>query len=244
MVAHCPVLVRRRGRRPGATPGNAPRHRTVRGDPRGERQPNRWSVTAFGRGHEVPRVGHRRRRRGVGSCAAGRCAGRPSRPAGGRAACVGGWRGMSGFEQTGSVPSRRRPKSPKPEPQDPVEQFAALLRESAERERAAQDRIRLERQRARDAAAGAAAHAAALERLAASSTTRSETHARRVERGQVSPPPTQRGVKPRPGSSSWRPARRPLGASRRLRRTGGRRRRRRSAVDPSPRHLGSSSRSR
>ena len=63
---------------------------------------------------------------------------------------------MSGFEQTGSVPSRRRPKSPKPEPQAPVEQFATLLRESAERERAAQDRIRLERQRARDAADSAA----------------------------------------------------------------------------------------
>jgi hypothetical protein len=59
---------------------------------------------------------------------------------------------MSGFEQTGPVPSRRRPKTPKPEPQDPVEQFATLLRESAERERAAQDRIRLERQQARDTA--------------------------------------------------------------------------------------------
>ena len=30
---------------------------------------------------------------------------------------------MSAFEQTGSVPSRRRSKSPKPEPRDPVEQF-------------------------------------------------------------------------------------------------------------------------
>ena len=48
-------------------------------------------------------------------------------------------------------------------------------------------------------------------RLAASLRTRSETHARRVERGQVRPPPTRRGVKPRPGSSSWRPARRPTG---------------------------------
>jgi hypothetical protein len=82
---------------------------------------------------------------------------RPSGAAGGRA------RVRRRFEQTGSVPSRRRPKSPKPEPQDPVEQFATLLRESAERERAAQDRSRLERQRARDAASSAAAHAAALE---------------------------------------------------------------------------------
>jgi hypothetical protein len=70
---------------------------------------------------------------------------------------------MSGFEQTGSVPRRRRPKSPKPEPLDPVEQFATMLRESAERERAAQDRDRLERQRAREAADAAAAHAAALD---------------------------------------------------------------------------------
>ena len=70
---------------------------------------------------------------------------------------------MSGFEQTDLVPSRRRPKPPKPEPQDPVEQFATLLRESAERERAAQDRDRLERQRARDAADSAAAHVVALD---------------------------------------------------------------------------------
>ena len=70
---------------------------------------------------------------------------------------------MSAFEQTGSVPSRRRSKSPKPVPRDPVEQFGALLRESAERERAAQDRIRLEQQRARDTAASAAAHAAVLD---------------------------------------------------------------------------------
>ena len=70
---------------------------------------------------------------------------------------------MSGFEQTDLVPSRRRAKPPKPEPQDPVEQFARLLRESAERERAAQDRHRLERQRARDAADSAAAHGVALD---------------------------------------------------------------------------------
>ena len=48
-------------------------------------------------------------------------------------------------------------------------------------------------------------------RLAASLTTRSERHARRVEQDQVSPPPTKRGVKPRPGSSSSRPARRRTG---------------------------------
>jgi hypothetical protein len=61
------------------------------------------------------------------------------------------------------VPSRRRPKPPKPEPQDPVEQFATLLREAAERERAAQERHRLELERARDAAASTAAHAVALD---------------------------------------------------------------------------------
>jgi len=70
---------------------------------------------------------------------------------------------MPGFEQTDVVPSRRRPKPSKPEPQDPVEQFATLLRESAERERAAQDRERVERQRARDEANSAAAHAVALD---------------------------------------------------------------------------------
>jgi hypothetical protein len=70
---------------------------------------------------------------------------------------------MSRFEQTDPVPSRRRPKTPKPEPRDPVEQFATLLRESAERERAAQERRRLDRQRARDEAASAAAHAVALD---------------------------------------------------------------------------------
>ena len=70
---------------------------------------------------------------------------------------------MSRFEQTGAVPSRRRPKSPKPQPQDPVVQFATRLRESAERERADQERVRLERQQAREAAAAAAAHVVALE---------------------------------------------------------------------------------
>jgi hypothetical protein len=46
---------------------------------------------------------------------------------------------------------------------DPVAQFATLLRESAERERAAEERQRLELEQARDAAASAAAHAAALD---------------------------------------------------------------------------------
>ncbi len=118
---------------------------------------------------------------------------------------------MSAFEQTGPVPSRRRSKSPKPEPRDPVEQFGALLREPAERERAAQDRIRLERQRARDRQPARRLTPPRWMPLAASLPTRSETYARHVERGQESPPPTRRGVKPRPGSSSWRPARRPSG---------------------------------
>ena len=48
-------------------------------------------------------------------------------------------------------------------PKDPVEQFAALLRESAERERAEQERVRAEEQRARDAELAAAQHAADLE---------------------------------------------------------------------------------
>jgi hypothetical protein len=61
------------------------------------------------------------------------------------------------------VPSRRRPKSPKPGPQDAIEQFATMLRESAERERAELERVRLERQHARDAAHAAAAHEAALD---------------------------------------------------------------------------------
>jgi hypothetical protein len=48
-------------------------------------------------------------------------------------------------------------------PKDPVEQFAALLRESAERERAEQERVRDEEQQARDAELAAAQHAAELE---------------------------------------------------------------------------------
>jgi hypothetical protein len=65
--------------------------------------------------------------------------------------------------QTGDVPSRRRPRSATLESQDPIERFAANLRESAERERAQRDRARLEQQRARDAAHAAAEHAAALD---------------------------------------------------------------------------------
>jgi hypothetical protein len=72
------------------------------------------------------------------------------------------------FDQTRGVPSRRR-RTPtvKHGPTDPVEQFAALLRESAERERAEQERVRAEQervraeeQRARDAELAAAQHAA------------------------------------------------------------------------------------
>jgi hypothetical protein len=61
------------------------------------------------------------------------------------------------------VPSRRRAKTPKPGPEDPIAQFATLLRTSAERERAEEDRRRRERQEERDAEAAAAAHAAALD---------------------------------------------------------------------------------
>ena len=61
------------------------------------------------------------------------------------------------------MPRRRRPKSPKLEPPDPVAQFAAILRASAERERADRERLRLERQEARDAALAAAMHAEALD---------------------------------------------------------------------------------
>ena len=60
------------------------------------------------------------------------------------------------------MPRRRRPKSPKPPPPDPVAQFAAILRASAEHERAERERLQLERQQARDAALAAAEHAAAL----------------------------------------------------------------------------------
>ena len=48
-------------------------------------------------------------------------------------------------------------------PKDPVEQFAALLRESAERERDEEERRRAEQQQARDAELAAAQHAADLE---------------------------------------------------------------------------------
>jgi hypothetical protein len=85
----------------------------------------------------------------------------PTVPARAATAKNSGSRGR--FEQTVLVPSRRRPKPPKSEPQDPVVQFATLLRESAERERAEEDRRRRERQQARDAAARAAAHADALD---------------------------------------------------------------------------------
>ena len=46
---------------PAVTPGNAPRHRTVRGDPRGERQPNRAgdAVRAPARSGSTASFGHR-----------------------------------------------------------------------------------------------------------------------------------------------------------------------------------------
>jgi len=62
----------------------------------------------------------------------------------------------------GIVPSRKRPKTPAPEPPGPIEQFAAILRESTERERAEQERQRLEREAAEAAARAATEHAAAL----------------------------------------------------------------------------------
>jgi uncharacterized membrane protein YccC len=60
------------------------------------------------------------------------------------------------------VPSRRRPKTPAAEPPDPIQRFAAILRESDERERADRERERLEREAAEDAARAASEHAAAL----------------------------------------------------------------------------------
>jgi hypothetical protein len=67
-----------------------------------------------------------------------------------------------GIDQTRVVPSRRRPKTPAPEPPGPIEQFAAILRESSERERAEHDRQRLERAAAEAAAQAASEHAAGL----------------------------------------------------------------------------------
>ena len=94
-----------------------------------------------------------------------------------------------------SVPSRRRPKSPTLESQDPIERFAANLRESAERERAQRDRARLEQQRARDAADAAAERAAALD-SARRELEQAIGDARAAGgQAQVSPPPTQRGAR-------------------------------------------------
>ncbi len=110
-----------------------------------------------------------------------------------------------------SVPSRRRPKSPTLESQDPIERFTANLRESAERRAAPRDRARLEQQRARDAAHAAAEHAAALDdarreleqaiadaraaRRAGASVAAADAAWRRASRD----------------SSSWRLGRRPTG---------------------------------
>ena len=72
------------------------------------------------------------------------------------------------------VPSRRRPKTPAAEPPDPIQRFAAMLRESDEREQADRERERLEREAAEDAARAASEHAAALAAPAASSSGRSK----------------------------------------------------------------------
>jgi len=63
------------------------------------------------------------------------------------------------------VPSRRRTKPPTgpPSPPDPIEQFAALIRQSKERDRTEQERREAARRQGRAEAAAAAAHAAALE---------------------------------------------------------------------------------
>ena len=60
------------------------------------------------------------------------------------------------------MPSRRRPKTPAAEPPDPIQRFAAILRESDERERAEREREQLERTAAEDAARAASEHAVAL----------------------------------------------------------------------------------
>jgi hypothetical protein len=61
-----------------------------------------------------------------------------------------------------AVPSRRRPKTPVPEIVDPVTQFGRMLRESSEREQAAQDAAARRRQEAKNAARAATEHAEAL----------------------------------------------------------------------------------
>jgi hypothetical protein len=60
------------------------------------------------------------------------------------------------------MPSRRRPKPPPVEPPDAIHRFAAMLRESAEHERAETDRVRIEREDAVTAARAAVEHAEAL----------------------------------------------------------------------------------
>ncbi|SRR6266540_6864059 len=61
------------------------------------------------------------------------------------------------------MPSRRRPKTPRIDNDDPVKRFAAAVRESEERDRAACERKQRERNEAEHAAQLAAARAAALE---------------------------------------------------------------------------------
>lgn len=60
------------------------------------------------------------------------------------------------------MPRRRRPKASPPEQQDPVSRFGALIRESAERERAEEERRQDARQQAREAARAAEERAEAL----------------------------------------------------------------------------------
>jgi hypothetical protein len=60
------------------------------------------------------------------------------------------------------MPSRRRPKAPPIQTDDPVKRFAAAVRESEERDRAARQRKERERAEAEHAAEAAAARAAAL----------------------------------------------------------------------------------
>ena len=68
------------------------------------------------------------------------------------------------IDKTRPVPSRKRPKSPSvAEPPDPIQRFAAALKESEARDRAAHERERAERERAEAAALAAREHAAALD---------------------------------------------------------------------------------
>lgn len=60
------------------------------------------------------------------------------------------------------MPARRRKKVPTPDETDPIKRFAAIQRETAERERSHEERERRRRADAAAAAQAAAAHAATL----------------------------------------------------------------------------------